>query len=55
MMKLGAHPALRKTSANIDAVVVLPCDPATETVRRIALNAASAADRCSTGMPSRCS
>ena len=51
MTKLGRQPASRRISASIDDVVVLPCEPATAIVRRVAASAASAAARCSTGMP----
>src|SRR5436190_7124504 len=49
--KLGDQPAARKINASIDEHVVLPCDPATATVRRVAAIAASAPERCSTSTP----
>ena len=45
----GLPARARRMSASIDDVVVLPCEPATAIVRRVAASAASAAERCSTG------
>ena len=51
-----AYEGLRSSSlsetASIDVVVVLPCVPATAIGRSPSIRAASASDRCTTGMPS---
>ena len=51
MMNDGRRPASTRTSASIEDVVVLPWVPATATVRRVAVMAASTSARRSTGIP----
>jgi hypothetical protein len=50
--KLGRHPASARISISIDAVVVLPCAPATPNELAWAQIEASIPARRSTGMPS---
>ena len=50
---VGSSPARSSTSAIIDVVVVLPCDPATATENRSRISSASISARGITGIPRR--
>ena len=47
----GSAPSSRSTVVSMEVVVVLPCVPATATVRLPSMTEASAAARCSTRSP----
>ena len=51
---VGSSPARSSTSAIIDVVVVLPCEPATAIENRSRISSASISARGITGMPRRC-
>ena len=51
---VGSSPARSSTSAIIDVVVVLPCEPATATENRRRISSASISARGITGIPRRC-
>ena len=54
MTAVGSRPALSSTSAIIEVVVVLPCDPATAIANFRRISSASISARGITGMPRRC-
>ncbi len=47
----GSRPSAPRLTASMLVVVVLPCVPATAMARRPPISAASASERCTTGMP----
>ena len=51
---VGSRPARSSTSAIIDVVVVLPCEPATAIEKRSRISSASISARGMTGMSRRC-
>lgn len=48
----GSRPSAARETASIEVVVVLPWVPATAMGRVPSISAASASERCTTGMPS---